>query len=369
MNGSSDPFKNRDTHYSKETRVLAEETVRIGIVGAGANTRGRHIPELQRLPGVEIVSVANRSRASSEHVAADFGIPTVYDHWEDLVSADDTDAIVIGTWPYLHHAVTLAALKAGKHVLCEARMAMNLQEASQMLHAAQARPDLITQLVPAPMSLGVDNTLIRLLQEGYIGDLLAVEARASGTSFADWDSPLHWRQNRALSGNNILTMGIWYETLLRWIGHATHVFAHGKTVVSERLDPTTGQLAPVSIPDHLDIVTRYPNDVLAHFQFSAITGLGPESAVWLFGSEGTLQFSPETETLLGGKRGEKSLAPIPIPEEERGGWRVEQEFINAIRGIEPVFRTRFEDGLRYMEFTEAVSLSLETGQKVAIPLH
>ena len=101
------------------------DAIRIGIVGAGANTRLHHIPGFQALPNVEVVSVCNRTRESGERVAEEFGIPEVYDDWEELVEAEDTDAICIGTWPYLHCPVTLAALDEGKHVLTEARMAMN----------------------------------------------------------------------------------------------------------------------------------------------------------------------------------------------------------------------------------------------------
>ena len=89
---------------------------------------------------MEIVSVANRSRQSSERVAAEFGIPRVYDSWQELVRADDIDAVVIGTWPYLHCQITVAALESGKHVLCEARMAMNAAEAKTMLAASRKGP-------------------------------------------------------------------------------------------------------------------------------------------------------------------------------------------------------------------------------------
>ncbi|MEC8987915.1 MAG: Gfo/Idh/MocA family oxidoreductase, partial [Verrucomicrobiota bacterium] len=76
--------------------------VRVGIVGAGANTTTKHIPLLQAINGVEIVGVANRSESSSSAVAKRFGIPKTYGHWEQAVADPDTNAIVIGTWPYLH---------------------------------------------------------------------------------------------------------------------------------------------------------------------------------------------------------------------------------------------------------------------------
>ena len=68
-----------------------------------------HIPKLQAIEGVKIVSVCNRSRASSARVAKQFGIPKTYETWTELIEADDTDAIVVGTWPYLHCATSLAA--------------------------------------------------------------------------------------------------------------------------------------------------------------------------------------------------------------------------------------------------------------------
>ena len=87
--------------------------VRVGVVGAGANTTARHIPLLQGIDGVEIVGVVNRSESSSSTVAKRFGIPKTYGHWEQAVADRDTNAILIGTWPYLHCPVTLAALDAG----------------------------------------------------------------------------------------------------------------------------------------------------------------------------------------------------------------------------------------------------------------
>ncbi|GIX06766.1 MAG: hypothetical protein KatS3mg115_1169 [Candidatus Poribacteria bacterium] len=93
------------------------KTVRIGIIGAGANTRNRHIPELLAIPDVKIVVVCNRTRESGERVAAQFEIPEVETDWRAVVEREDLDAIVVGTWPYLHAPITIAALEAGKHVL------------------------------------------------------------------------------------------------------------------------------------------------------------------------------------------------------------------------------------------------------------
>lgn len=340
------------------------ERIRIGVVGAGANTVARHIPGLQAIEGVEIVSVANRSRASGERVAAQFGISQVYDRWDELIAAPDTDAIMIGTWPYLHCRATLAAIVAGKHVLCEARMARNAREAQRMCEAAQSSPQLVTQLVPAPFTLRVDATVRRLIAEGFLGDLLSLRLR-DGSTFIDPDAPLHWRQDFDLSGFNIMMMGIWYESIMRWVGEATRVMALGQTFVKQRTD-SSGVRRAVRVPDHVEILAELACGAQANLVFSSVTGLAGPAEVWLFGSAGTLRFSENR--LFGARRGEAALSEIAIPDDQAGGWRVEEEFISAIRGQEPVTHTTFEDGVKYMEFTEAVSRSLASGQAITLPL-
>jgi predicted dehydrogenase len=338
------------------------EVLRVGIVGAGANTLARHIPGLQAIEGVELISVANRSRASSERVAQQFGISQVYDDWRTLVDAPDTDAIVIGTWPYMHCPVTLAALAAGKHVLCEARMAMNAGEARRMRDAARADPRLVAQIVPAPSTLRVDATLMRLIAEGYLGELLAVNVR-DGNTFVARDTPLHWRQDTSLSGVNIMTLGIWYEQVMRWVGEATRVTAMGKTFVKMRRDEQ-GHLRAAQVPEHVDVVAELACGAQAHFQISAVTGLAGETGAFLFGSDGTLRVA--NNRLYGGRRGATELEEIAIAPEEEGRWRVEEEWVNAIRGREPVRLTTFDDGVKYMVFTEAVARSIATGETVPL---
>lgn len=343
---------------------MSEQPIRVGVVGAGTNTTTKHIPGLQAIEGVEVVSVCNRSRKSSERVAKEFGIPTVYDNWLDLIEADDTDAIVIGTWPYMHARLTLAAMNADKHVMCEARMAMNATEAHEMLAAAQTNPHLVAQIVPSPMTLAVDKTIKRMIKEGYIGDLLAIDARVGGT-FLDADAPLSWRQDFNLSGYNTMTMGIWYEAIMRWVGHATRITAFSKTFVKMRRDET-GDLTAVRIPEHIDVLADMVCGAQLHLQVSSVAGLAGAPEIFLFGSNGTLRYSQNK--LFGGQRDDKELSEITIPASDQGGWRVEEEFVNSIRGKEVITHTNFEDGVKYMEFTEAALRSAADGIAINLPL-
>jgi predicted dehydrogenase len=317
------------------------------------------------MEGVEIVSVCNRSRASTTKVAEQFNIPKVYENWWELVEASDTDAIVIGTWPYLHHPITLAALAADKHVMCEARMARNANEAREMLRASATKPNLVTQIVPAPFTLRVDNTVKRLIAEGFLADVLAVEIKDK-RGFLDQYGALQWREDFDLSGYNTMGLGIWYETLMRWIGTAKQVAAMGKTFVKMRRDPNTGAMHSVRIPEHLDVIAEMECGAQAHFGLSKVSGFDDDPSISLFGSKGTLRFIENK--LFGGQDGDHGLEEISIPVEEEGGWRVEEEFIDAIRGEEQISHTTFEDGVKYMEFTEAVIRSMDEGKAISLPL-
>ena len=343
---------------------MAQQTVKVGIIGAGGNTISKHIPGLQAIEDVEIIGVCNRSQESSQRVADAFGIPKTYDNWQEAIGDPDTNAIVIGTWPYMHCRATVAALRADKHVMCEARMAMNAREAHIMRMASRQKTHLIAQIVPSPMTLRVDNTIKRLIAEGYIGDVLAIEARAGG-AFLDSESPLQWRQDFDLSGLNIMSMGIWYEALMRWVGEATRIMAMGKTFVKMRPD-ADDVMRSVRIPEHIDVVGDLACGAQLHIQVSTVAGLAGAPEVYVFGSNGTLRFSGNK--LYGGQKGNTELTEIDIPDTEAGGWRVEEEFVNAIRGNEVITHTDFDTGVKYMEFTEAVTRSMQAGTAITLPL-
>ena len=342
------------------------DEIRIGIVGAGGNTRAKHIPGFRAIPGVSIAGVANRSLDSSRRVCDEFGIPEAYADWRELVETDKIDAVLIGTWPYMHAPVTIAALENGKHVLCEARMAMNAEEARRMYGTSLAHPGLTAQLVPAPFTLEVDRTVQRLIREGFTGELLSVEVVVTTGTFPDPGEELSWRRNDEYSGMNVLQLGIWYESLVRWIGPALNVSAVGKTAVKLRYDPETEKERAVLIPDHIRAVAEMACGAVGGFLFSSISAPERRSEITLYGKEGTILFSGGE--LFTVKRGETGYSPVKIPATERGGWRVEEEFVAAVRGTGTVRNTTFADGVKYMEFTEAVRRSIDEGRRISIRL-
>jgi predicted dehydrogenase len=347
---------------------MVRKRIRIGIVGAGANTRLRHVPGFRALADVELVGVVNRTIESSQRAARDLGIPRDYASWSQLVAERDIDAVMIGTWPNLHCEVTCAALAAGKHVLTEARMARNAAEARQMLAAARGHPELITQVVPSPFGLAEHDFVRGLIDDGFLGELRELVVIGANDQFWDERQPLHWRQDGAISGFNLLAMGILHETAMRWAPPTRRVFAQTAIFGTSR-STAEGQVAQVTVPDSAQVVTLLENGGRGLYHLSGCALFGPGLQIHLYGSRGTikLEFAPHSRLWIG-QAGGKELRLAEIPPEKRGGWRVEAEFIGAIRREEPVRFTNFETALTYMEFTEAVARSAQFHRPVDLPL-
>lgn len=348
------------------TGAAASGKIRVGIIGAGANVRAIQIPGFRRIPDCEVVAVANRSLQSSQRVTSEFNIPRAYGSWQELLDADDIDAVLIGTWPYMHRQLTLVALASGKHVLCQARMANNAAEARDMLAASRRYPELISQLVPTSTSYVIDNVLKRLLDENFVGEVLSVEVQRLRRSFAEQDGVLDWRHDRQFSGYNTLNMGSTYESMLRWFGAGNRVMAQAKVHVSQRKN-AQGESIAVSIPDHVDVLYELANSAQVHMRCSETTGLSNGNQTWIHGSEGTIHIDSGLN-VFAGRRGDAQLSAVANPQSQQAYYRVEEEFINAIRGVEEISMARFETGVQYMEWTEAVHLSAESGQTLNLPL-
>jgi UDP-N-acetylglucosamine 3-dehydrogenase len=110
--------------------------LKIGVIGTGSIAKHRHLVEYARNNEVEIVAVCDINQARVEEVGANFGAAKTFTDYNDLLK-EDLDAVSVCTPNYLHAPISIAALKAGKHVLCEKPMATSEVEADQMIEAAQ----------------------------------------------------------------------------------------------------------------------------------------------------------------------------------------------------------------------------------------
>lgn len=336
----------------------------IGLIGAGANTRQKHIPGFRAIPGVAITAVVNRSRASSERVATEFGIPHVFDSVAELLADPGIDAVCVGTWPYRHRDYAVAALEAGKHVLCEARMAADLAEAEEMQRVAETYPQLVAQLVPAPFDFRLGPTVQRLLREGALGEMLDVDVAVRNGSGLDREAPLHWRHQQRYSGQNIMSLGIYAEILGRWVGDAAHVSCAGRVTVAERHDPESDQPRTADIPDDFRVAGALAAGASLGYHISVVCAGAPANGITLYGSRATLRWSLNDTALLQ-RHGEEPRPLDPDPGTDRG-WCVEADFVDSVRNGTPVNLTSFADGVRYMRFVDACWRSWTEGGRVAI---
>ncbi len=344
------------------------KSIRVGIIGAGQNTRKMHIPLLHKIPGVEIVQVANRSLESSNRVALEFDIPAVKKDWQEIATSNEVDAIVIGTWPYLHCEASCMALEHGKHVLTEARMAMDSNQAKTMLKTGNRHPGLIKQIVPSPFTLRIDSTIQDFIENGNLGNPHYFEFDFQSTPSTRPGEPILWRRNKKYSGNNIMFLGIVFESILRWFGQADWVSAAAKTVFGQGLDPDSKKPCNIEVPDFLSVHLQLENGMSGRLRLSEASAYNEVPNLRIVGDKGVLdyEFKPDGSLWFTSHDG-GTRALVEIPSSQQGFWRVEEEFINAIQGKEEIKHTPFELGVEYMRFTDAVNQSFQNeGKRIAL---
>jgi predicted dehydrogenase len=163
-----------------------------------------------------------------------------------------------------------------------------------------------------------------------------------------------------------MALGMWAEVLDRWLGPVRRVAAVTATHEARRR-AIDGSLVDAAVPDSLSVSGRLENGVTLSCHFSSHAAFGPGNAIEIFGTRGALAYTLFGDELRGATEGDAALAPIEIPVDEVRLQTTDQEFITAILTGSPVSPT-FEDGVRYMEFCDAVARSAETGHAIDLPM-
>jgi len=343
------------------------QRVRIGLIGAGGFTLNRMVPALAKIPNVDLTAVANRSRASAEKVASQFGIAEIYPDYRGVVESPNVDAILIGAPPYVHKDATIAALENAKHVLCQTRIATTAADARAMHEKAEAvKAQGVRSMLapPAPFYRG-SRFVEHLIKSGEIGTLRHVLGFNMNASFADSNTPLSaGRNDPDMYGRfNAMQLGLSYDVMSRWTGPAKSVIAQRGTFVPERPLTPDGPMARNPYPDEITVIADTESGAVTQnlVNYSAYHA---DSRVELYGSEGTIVYRQKGDIVLLGKKGDEELRPVPIPAEHDNPWLVEEEFIRLIRGeiAEPSFS--FWDGVKNMEYLEAAYYAATEGRRV-----
>jgi len=337
-----------------------ESKLRIAFIGAGGICEQRHLPNLAKFPEVELVTVCNRSAESSRRVADKWKFSRTAAEWRQVVDDADVDAIFIGTWPYRHREISMAALAASKHVFCQARMCMNWQEATQMVAAAADHPNLVNMVCPSPHRVRWERPVKELLTSGAIGDLRSVAVLSTSAANCD-PNAVSWRERIELSGLNILQVGIFAETLNSWCGEYASLTATSRIAIPEKRD-AEGKTSSIQIPQIVSIMGSLTSGVHAAEYHSGLAEGYERSQIVLFGSKATCTVDLLTQQLWR----HKSLTRPDQGELIRDSgdeWHVERQFVDAVlaarRGEPWRVSPDFVEASHYMRKLQAIHDSVE----------
>jgi predicted dehydrogenase len=194
---------------------VAKKTVRVGVIGVGAAAQIIHIPALKKTEGIELVALCDRDPEKVARVAQKFQIPRACSRLDDLLEGDDVDAVDVCTPNFLHSPMALAALEAGKHVLCERPLARSAAEAASMAKAAK-KADCVL-MCSVQHRFRDDSKLLRtFVQKGDLGDIFYTKAGWLRRR-TEWDSDEWRRQKRESGGGVVLDLGFQMLDQSLWI--------------------------------------------------------------------------------------------------------------------------------------------------------
>jgi predicted dehydrogenase len=367
--------------------VAQNEPIKIGVVGVGFGSRVQ-IPGFLKIPGVEVAAVMSSGRYErAAEVARQFGINTVCRTFEELLEVPGLDAVSIVTPPYQHRELTLAALQAGKHVLCEKPMARSLEEAREMRNAGR-QSGLVTMLDHEFRYVPARAYVKELIDEGWLGQLY--QARISFTSGLSADPqgrPWGWLFDKEAGGGFLGALGSHYIDAMRyWFGEIAGVCATIETLVKHRTLPgQPDQWREVTADDTFMLLLRFAGSGLGTINVSVVSRFGEGERMEFYGSEGTLVIDSEGR-LLGGKAGEdQRLRALPIPARYNDGpssddprlrpfVTLASDFIKAIRqhkqtgnAFSQEVSPNFNDGFKVQQVIDAAHQSAEMKCWVSLP--
>jgi predicted dehydrogenase len=285
-----------------------------GFMGAAHSQGWRVAPRFFDLPApIEMAVVVGRRAEGAAAAAAKWGWAESSTDWREVVTRDDIDVVDIVTPGDSHAEIALAALAAGKHVLCEKPLANSVAEAEAMAAAAEtafsqgvvAMVGFTYRRVPA---VGLAKQLVAA---GRIGRVQQVRAAYLQDWLADPESPLTWRLDKSLAGSGSLgDIGAHAIDLSEYVTGMKLASVSGtlETLVTERpvMASASGlsgkggtERGPVTVDDVALIVGRYDSGVLGTFEATRFA-MGRKNALRLevSGTTGAIAFDLEDMNTL-----------------------------------------------------------------------
>ncbi len=315
--------------------------IRLGFIGTGF-TRLIQIPAFQMFPEIEVVSVASGSLENAEKTARDFNIPHFTADWRETVAREDIDLISIVTPPYLHKEMAIAALEAGKHVLCEKPTAMNAAEALAMLEKAREKK-LLALIDHELRFLNGRRKALEMIQGGDIGKITHMKVWFRNASRGHEGVKWNWWSDERRGGGTLGAIGSHAVDTLRWFSGAevSEVFCLLKTNFKERLDESTGEKRAVTSDDESNLILKMADGEFTRDTSALISMSVTESGKYghrteIYGDKGGLMIEDGGELKFAGITDtdwqdiEVELGEVP-PGSKVGGWS--RGFLNFAREI------------------------------------
>ncbi|MCU0635081.1 MAG: Gfo/Idh/MocA family oxidoreductase [Gemmatimonadaceae bacterium] len=367
-------------------------TVHVGVLGAGAWATFAHLPGYLRDTRCKVVAIADPNRELARAAAEQFGIPTVYDSHEALLARDDIDLVDVCTPSATHFALTMAALEAGKHVLCEKPVAFDYTDTLRAAHVAdhtQLRTKLGFTFRYAPAM----RYMKHLIDQGYIGEPYIFNGYEQNSQWINPQTPL--RQVDPDADPNVLHVsslegyGAPIIDIAHWmVGSGfEQVVGTMKNFVPHRMVRQTGKMQRMNIDDGDMFIGEFTNGAIGSIQTSFVTvGNYPGIEARVYGSEGALicrlvEERGICEVLLGAKPDAVEFEPLTVPPQfyPPGGspnesWRtlfyanLVSSFIGEILDPSAPPEGSFTDGARVQEVINAVERSYRERRWVSLPL-
>lgn len=357
--------------------------VRVGVVGTSWWADVMHLPSLKSHPRAEVVAICGRHEERTQEIARKYGISQAFSDYREMIARGRLDALVISTPDDLHHPITMAALEAGLHVLCEKPLAMNAAQAREMYETAEAKS--VTHMVLFTYRWMPHYTFVYdLIQQGYIGRPYHIRLYFLG-GFAR-GKQYFWRFDEQHANGALGDLGSHMVDMARWYaGDITRVSANLSTFVAR--EAPDGQ-AFGAANDMASLELEFESGAQGVVQVGAVSHVaerGFEQGVVLYGEGGTL----EVEVHFGGPRGgavvrgardgDEAFGMLEVPNTLWGDAESPKfpdlftrhslgprGFIDAI--LEGGQATpSFYDGLKAQEVIDAALASHRTGRWVRLP--
>lgn len=187
-------------------------SIRVGVVGCGAHAQTVHIPVLSQSNHFELIAICDSDNRKLELIGEKFEIKKRYSDFQELIRDDDVDAVVIVTPDYLHHVMSMAALKYEKHVLCEKPMAEGLKEAEDLARVAKKSNRVYALGLNERFRPEVQE-IKRLIDNGELGHLNYIKAGWLN-NWHDWQMS-DWHRARVAAGA-FSSLGVHLLDIILW---------------------------------------------------------------------------------------------------------------------------------------------------------